>query len=92
MRPDPTADNDKSLRVLIVGSDPVLEDEFRSALSRIPDRKGSVHSVDTYRDALETPLPANLRALISVQYADVQRTHDVIKQYRDAYERLPDVQ
>lgn len=54
MRPDPTADNDKSLRVLIVGSDPVLEDEFRSALSRIPDRKGSVHSVDTYRDALET--------------------------------------
>jgi pilus assembly protein CpaE len=54
MRPDPTADNDKSLRVLIVGSDPVLEDEFRSALSRIPDRKGAVHSVDTYRDALET--------------------------------------
>jgi pilus assembly protein CpaE len=54
MRPDPTADNDKSLRVLIVGSDPVLEDEFRSALSRIPDRKGAVHFVDTYRDALET--------------------------------------
>jgi pilus assembly protein CpaE len=48
MWPDPTADGDKSLRVLIIGSE-----EFRSALSRIPDRKGTVHSVDTYRDALE---------------------------------------
>src|SRR5215470_11059932 len=53
MWPDPTADGDKSLRVLIIGSDPVLEEEFRSALSRIPDRKGSVYLVDTYRDALE---------------------------------------
>jgi pilus assembly protein CpaE len=54
MWPDPTTDSDKSLRVLIVGSDPALEEEFRSALSRIPDRKGTVYSVDTYRDALET--------------------------------------
>jgi pilus assembly protein CpaE len=53
MWPDPSADGDKNLRVLIVGSDPVLEEEFRSALSRIPDRKGTVHSVDTYRDALD---------------------------------------
>jgi pilus assembly protein CpaE len=53
MWPDPSADGDKNLRVLIVGTDPVLEEEFRSALSRIPDRKGTVHSVDTYRDALE---------------------------------------
>jgi pilus assembly protein CpaE len=53
MWPDPTADGDKNLRVLIVATDPVLEEEFRSALSRIPDRKGSVYSVDTYRDALE---------------------------------------
>ena len=53
MWPDPTADSDKSLRVLIIGSDPVLEEEFRSALSRIPDRKGTVYSVDTHRDALE---------------------------------------
>jgi pilus assembly protein CpaE len=53
MWPDPSVDGDKSLRVLIVGSDPSLEEEFRSALSRIPDRKGTVHSVDTYRDALD---------------------------------------
>src|SRR5262245_66244845 len=53
MWPDPTTDSDKSLRVLIIGSDPVLEEEFRSALSRIPDRKGTVYSVDTHRDALE---------------------------------------
>src|SRR5215468_6431342 len=54
MWPDPMTDSDKSLRVLIVASDPALEEEFRSALSRIPDRKGTVHAVDTYRDALET--------------------------------------
>ena len=53
MWPDSTSDGDKSLRVLIVASDPALEEEFRSALSRIPDRKGTVHSVDTYRDAHE---------------------------------------
>src|SRR6478672_6595852 len=53
MWPDSTTDSDKNLRVLIIGTDPVLEEEFRSALSRIPDRKGSVYSVDTYRDALE---------------------------------------
>jgi len=53
MWPDSTTDSDKNLRVLIIGTDPVLEEEFRSALSRIPDRKGSVYSVDTYRDALD---------------------------------------
>ena len=53
MWPDPATDNDKNLRVLIVGTDPVLEEEFRSALSRIPDRKGSVYAVETYREALE---------------------------------------
>ena len=53
MWPEVTQDGDRSLRVLIVATDPGFEEEFRSALSRIPDRKGTVHSVDTYRDALE---------------------------------------
>ena len=49
-----TQDNgDKSLRVLIVGGDPVLEEELRSALLRVPDRKGTVHFTDTYREALD---------------------------------------
>ena len=46
-------DADKSLRVLIVGGDPALEEEFRSALSRVPDRQGTLYYVDTYRDAVD---------------------------------------
>ncbi len=44
---------DKSLRVLIVGSDPSLEDEFRIALSGVPHTHGVLYFADTYRQALE---------------------------------------
>jgi len=41
-------DAEKSLRVLIVGGDPALEEEFRSALSRVPDRRArSTTSIGT---------------------------------------------
>jgi pilus assembly protein CpaE len=50
---DQPSDADKSLRVLIVSSDRTLEEEFRSALSRVPDRRGTVYFVDTYRDAID---------------------------------------
>ena len=46
-------DADKTLPVLIVGADAALADEFRSALSRIPDRKATVQYADTYREALD---------------------------------------
>jgi pilus assembly protein CpaE len=46
-------DADKSLRVLIVGGDRALEEEFRSALSRVPDRRGTVYFVETYREAVD---------------------------------------
>ena len=46
-------DGDKSLRVLIVGSDRALEEEFRSALSRVPDRQGTLYFADTHREAAE---------------------------------------
>ena len=46
-------DGDKTLQVLIVGADAALEEEFRSALGRIPDRKGTIHYADTYRDAVD---------------------------------------
>ena len=49
--PDPAA---KTLRVLIVGEDRSLEDEFRTAFSGVPDTHGVVHFADTYRQALET--------------------------------------
>ncbi len=44
---------DRTFHVLIVGADAALEEEFRSALSRIPDRKGTIHYADTYREAIE---------------------------------------
>ena len=48
-----SGDADKSLRILIVSGDRTLEEEFRSALSRVPDRRGTVYFVDTYRDAVD---------------------------------------
>jgi pilus assembly protein CpaE len=47
-------DVDKSLRVLIVASDRGLEDEFQGALSRVPDRQGTIYAAETHRDAIET--------------------------------------
>jgi len=44
---------DKSLRVLIVSRDRVLEDEFNSALLSVPDRQAVVSIVDAHRDALD---------------------------------------
>jgi len=45
--------DERTLRVLIVGSDPTLEDEFRGALDGIADTHGVLHYADTYRQALE---------------------------------------
>jgi pilus assembly protein CpaE len=87
MWPDPSADSDKNLRVLIVGSDPVLEEEFRSALSRIPDRKGTVHSVDTYRDALE----AARRRQPNLMLIEIDRaTSEITTLCRDLQALVPD--
>jgi pilus assembly protein CpaE len=46
-------DGEKSLRVLIAGSDRALEEEFKSALSRVPDRQGTIYFADNHRDAVE---------------------------------------
>jgi uncharacterized protein (TIGR02284 family) len=37
-----------------------------------------------YKDALEHDLPAPIRDMVSVQAAEVQRTHDEVKRLRDA--------
>jgi pilus assembly protein CpaE len=44
---------DRNLRILLVGADPALEEEFRTALAGVPDTHGVVHFTDTYRHALE---------------------------------------
>jgi pilus assembly protein CpaE len=53
MSTGPAGDADKVLRVLIVGGDNALEEEFRSAIGRIPARQATIHYAGTYRDALE---------------------------------------
>ena len=53
MNPGQPGDTDKSLRVLIVGGDCSLEEEFRNALSRVPDRQGVINFAETYREAVE---------------------------------------
>lgn len=42
-----------SVHVLVVGSDPTLEEEFLLAFSEVRDVRGVVHSASTYRQALE---------------------------------------
>jgi pilus assembly protein CpaE len=44
---------DRTLRVLIVGADPTLEAEFRSATANVPDTHFVVQYVDSHRQALE---------------------------------------
>ena len=44
---------DKTLRMLIVGGDRSLEDEFRNALAGVSDTRGAVYFADSYRHALE---------------------------------------
>ena len=49
----PQDPGDKNLRVLIVGGDRSLENDFRNALAGVPDTHGVVYFADTYHQALE---------------------------------------
>ena len=44
---------DRTLHVLLVGSDRALEEEFRLALSGVPDRRAVLYYAPTFRDGLE---------------------------------------
>lgn len=55
---------DKTLPVLIVGADVALEEEFRSALARIPDRKAAIQYADSYREAFEAARRRQPRLII----------------------------
>src|SRR5690242_18603024 len=45
---------DKTLKILIVGSDPKLSGEFESALASIPNWRALIHYASDYPQALET--------------------------------------
>ncbi len=44
---------ERTMQVLLVGSDATLEHEFRTALAGVPDVHGVVHFAETYRQAVE---------------------------------------
>ena len=45
--------------------------------------RGEDSAVATYRDALATELPANIRSMVETQYTAVQSMHDRIRNRRD---------
>lgn len=80
-------DGDKSLRVLIVGADRSLEDEFRSALSRVPDRQGVLFYADSYREAMD--LASRRQPSLIVIEID-REVSEVIALTKDLQELVPE--
>lgn len=72
------------LRVLIVGSDPSLEDEFRVALSGIADTHGVLHFAETYRQALEIGRARQPRLIVIEVDRDVADIASVSKELLEA--------
>jgi len=50
--------------------------------------RGEDSAVGQYRDALKADLPANVLAVVERQFAEVQRVHNLVKQYRDEFARM----
>jgi len=78
---------DKTLRVLIVAGDPALEEEFRSALSRVPGRQATTYTAETYRDAVDVARRRHPHLVL----IDIDRSADeIVALARDLQEQVPD--
>jgi pilus assembly protein CpaE len=77
---------DKSLRVLIVGGDRSLEEEFRSALAGTPDRQGVLYFADSYREAVEMARRRQPNLIVIEIDRDVDEVAGLSK---DLHELLP---
>lgn len=76
----------RNLRVLIVGSDRALEDEFRNALGGLPDRHAVIHFADSYQNAAD----AARRGQPAFVLLELDRAvHEVAGFARDLQELLP---
>ena len=76
--------DDRTLRVLIVGGDPSLEEEFRVALSGIADTHGVLHFAETYRQALEIGRARQPRLILIDVDRDVADVVGVAKELQEA--------
>jgi pilus assembly protein CpaE len=82
-----TSDSDKSLRVLIVGNDRSLEEEFRGALSRIPDRQAVTYFAEASTQAAE----AATRRQPNLVVIEIDReTSEVAALAKDLHDIVPD--
>lgn len=87
MRADLSRETEKSLRLLVVGADTSLEDEFRSALARVPDRQSALSYAPTYREAMELATRRQPHLIV----IDVDReVTEIATLARDLQELVPD--
>ena len=47
--------------------------------------QGEDHAKSEYAKALDADISAGLRTVVARQYAEVQQTHDIVRDLRDAY-------
>lgn len=47
--------------------------------------QGEDHAKSEYQKALDADISAGLRAVVARQYTEVQQTHDIVRDLRDAY-------
>jgi len=87
MKGDPSRDSEKSLRVLVVGSDPPLEEEFRSALGRVPDRQSALFFAATYREAVDLATRRQPHLVVIEVDRDIA---EIAALTRDLQELVPD--
>lgn len=78
--------NDRNLRVLIVGADRTLEDEFRNAFLGLQDSRGVIYFAETYAQALEQARGRQPTFVL----VDVDReTSEVAGLAREIHEHVP---
>ena len=47
--------------------------------------QGEDHAKSEYAKALDADISAGLRTVVARQYTEVQQTHDIVRDLRDAY-------
>lgn len=74
---------EKTLQVLIVGSDPMLEVEFRTAIAGVPDIRPVIYYADNYRQAIEVAGGRQSAFILIDVDRDVAETASLSKELRE---------
>jgi pilus assembly protein CpaE len=79
---------DRSLQILLVGSDRGLEDEFKGAFAGIPDRHGVIHFAASFRHGLDIARDRHPRFVVAAIDNDVRA---LARFSKELYELVPGV-